>query len=342
MSKAAAPSAYGPSDIRSAYKLTTSSSATVAIVDAYDDPNAEADLAVYSRRLWPGSAVHHPTTAFGSPKPRRGHDTPQGERRLGGGDLPRRRHGLRDLPELPYPACRGQDRHSSYLIAAEAVTRGDWAPVLPPSATARRGRVEHRGEPRGTTPPGHRRSRPRPRRQWLRSEVAGLRPQVIAVGGTELVGPTRPREVGRNPCGGARGSVARPSIPSPSGSRPLTTARGSSQSDVSAIADPATGVAVYDSTPSGGRWWMDFGGTSVRPRSSRASTPCPTATPPDPAQIPGPHPLGAQRRDLREQRQLHPASSACGQLRLGRRDGPGHSERRQGLLTGCSASRDQR
>ena len=40
------PSGYGPTDLRSAYKLTTSgsSSQTVAIVDAYDDPNAEADL----------------------------------------------------------------------------------------------------------------------------------------------------------------------------------------------------------------------------------------------------------------------------------------------------------
>ena len=43
------PSGYGPSDLRSAYNLTTtgSSTQTVAIVDAYDDPNAEKDLATY-------------------------------------------------------------------------------------------------------------------------------------------------------------------------------------------------------------------------------------------------------------------------------------------------------
>ena len=45
-------SAYGPGDLRSAYALTAASHAagkgqTVAIVDAYDDPNAAADLAVY-------------------------------------------------------------------------------------------------------------------------------------------------------------------------------------------------------------------------------------------------------------------------------------------------------
>jgi hypothetical protein len=48
----AAHDGYGPADLRSAYKLTSAASnggagQTVAIVDAYDDPNAEADLAVY-------------------------------------------------------------------------------------------------------------------------------------------------------------------------------------------------------------------------------------------------------------------------------------------------------
>src|SRR5207253_9077469 len=43
------PSGYGPADIQSAYKLSSSAGAgtTVAIVDAYNDPTAESDLAVY-------------------------------------------------------------------------------------------------------------------------------------------------------------------------------------------------------------------------------------------------------------------------------------------------------
>ncbi|MDQ1722875.1 MAG: hypothetical protein QOI26_2609, partial [Pseudonocardiales bacterium] len=43
------PAGYGPADLRSAYNLPTDAGTgqTVAIVDAYDDPNAEADLAVY-------------------------------------------------------------------------------------------------------------------------------------------------------------------------------------------------------------------------------------------------------------------------------------------------------
>jgi subtilase family serine protease len=44
------PAGYGPADFQSAYKLPSSSvgtGQTVALVDAYDDPEAEADLAVY-------------------------------------------------------------------------------------------------------------------------------------------------------------------------------------------------------------------------------------------------------------------------------------------------------
>ncbi|MET7481333.1 peptidase S8, partial [Streptomyces sp. NPDC005648] len=46
------PTGYGPTDIQSAYGLTDAAASdgsgeTVAIVDAYDDPNAEDDLATY-------------------------------------------------------------------------------------------------------------------------------------------------------------------------------------------------------------------------------------------------------------------------------------------------------
>src|ERR687887_244969 len=47
---ASGPSGYGPADLQSAYKLpssTAGSGQTVAIVDAFDDPTAESDLAQY-------------------------------------------------------------------------------------------------------------------------------------------------------------------------------------------------------------------------------------------------------------------------------------------------------
>ncbi|HEY1484485.1 MAG TPA: hypothetical protein VGF84_00190, partial [Micromonosporaceae bacterium] len=49
LSPDATPSGYGPSNLDSAYKLSTTggSGVTVAIVDAFNDPNAASDLAAY-------------------------------------------------------------------------------------------------------------------------------------------------------------------------------------------------------------------------------------------------------------------------------------------------------
>jgi len=62
-SAATTPSGYVPADLRSAYRLPSTAGAgqTVAIVDAYDDPHAEADLAVYRSRFGLGPC----TTANG-------------------------------------------------------------------------------------------------------------------------------------------------------------------------------------------------------------------------------------------------------------------------------------
>ncbi len=43
-----APTGYGPAQFRTAYGLSATAGSTVAIVDAYDDPRAEADLGAYS------------------------------------------------------------------------------------------------------------------------------------------------------------------------------------------------------------------------------------------------------------------------------------------------------
>ena len=47
------PSGYQPAQFRTAYALTAtgSSSVTIGIVDAYNDPNIESDLAVYSQQF---------------------------------------------------------------------------------------------------------------------------------------------------------------------------------------------------------------------------------------------------------------------------------------------------
>jgi Putative Ig domain/Ricin-type beta-trefoil lectin domain/Subtilase family len=61
------PDIYGPADLQSAYNLTSAaagrgSGETVAVVDAYNDPRAAADLAVY-RSQWHLPACDHATGA---------------------------------------------------------------------------------------------------------------------------------------------------------------------------------------------------------------------------------------------------------------------------------------
>jgi len=54
MAAAAVPAGYQPTDLQSAYNLPSSSGGngqTIAIVDAYDDPNAEADLDIYGAQF---------------------------------------------------------------------------------------------------------------------------------------------------------------------------------------------------------------------------------------------------------------------------------------------------
>ena len=106
------PNGYGPPDLRSAYKVAglTSGGRTVAIVDAYDDPNAAADLGVY-RKQYGLSAC---TTANGCFKKvneiRPGQPAAHGGPGLGRGGEPRPGHGVVDLSRLPHHAGRGHRR----------------------------------------------------------------------------------------------------------------------------------------------------------------------------------------------------------------------------------------
>ena len=86
-------------------------------------------------------------------------------------------------------------------------------------------------------------------------------PTVIAVGGTTLTKAANTRgwsETAWNKGGSGCSSVyAKPSWQHD----PLCTSRV--EADISAVADPATGVAVYGPNGFGGSSWLVFGGTSV-------------------------------------------------------------------------------
>jgi hypothetical protein len=102
---------------------------------------------------------------------------------------------------------------------------------------------------------------------------------VVCVGGTSLVAGSSARGWAERPWGGAVGgcsaNVAKPSW------QHLKACKSRSTADISAVADPATGVAVYDSESGG---WQEMGGTGVGaaivaglfalgPNSARANAP---------------------------------------------------------------------
>ena len=250
---------YGPGDLPSAYDLPADGGAgqTVAIVDAFDDPNAEADLAVYrsavraARRAPPPTAASARSTSAAAasyPPPDAGW---AGEISL---DL--------DMvsavaPERAHPAGRGGRQRASTTSARRWTRRSRWARSTSPTATAARTprrRAAARTRPRSptstrtTTTPASRSSRSTGDDGYGVSYPAASQ-YVTAVGGTSPGrGPAAPaagsESVWNNSFGGPGSGCslyeAKPALQTDTGCAKRTEA------DVSAVADPETGVAVYD------------------------------------------------------------------------------------------------
>ena len=103
---------YGPAQFHTAYSLPTATPAgaptqTIAIVDAYDDPNIESDLAAYDSQY----GLPPCTTAngcFRKVNQSGGTSYPSGDGGWAPRDRARRRGRARDLPELQDPPRRGE------------------------------------------------------------------------------------------------------------------------------------------------------------------------------------------------------------------------------------------
>ena len=300
----ALPNGFGPADLRSAYGLTTTGSAamTVAIIDAFDDPHAEADLATYRSTY----ALPACTTANGcfrkvnqsgqaSPLPRT--DTSwAGEISL---DV--------DMVSAICPNCHillleannptttslGTAVNTAVNLGAKFVSNSYGGPEDGSENSDDSLYFNHPGVviTASTGDNGFGVSYP----------ASGK--GVTAVGGTSLTRDTSTRgwsETVWNGAGsGCSGSVAKPAF-----QVRLNTGCGKrAEADVAAVADPQTGVAVYQTFGASG--WAVFGGTSAAARSSPRcmhwpAIPAPP-TPPTATPTPTPRP---QRRDQRQQRQL--------------------------------------
>ena len=141
-------------------------------------------------------------------------------------------------------------------------------------------------------------------------EFPAASPYVTAVGGTTLTRARAaraagPRPPGAAPAAAARAYEAKPSWQTDTGCAKRTVA------DVSAVADPNTGVAVYDSTAqvdqlrAALRAGRSSAARAPRRRSSRRSTPWrATRRRPTYGSFPYAHTSRAERRHVGQQRQL--------------------------------------
>ncbi|GAA4527628.1 putative Ig domain-containing protein [Amycolatopsis samaneae] len=257
----AAPSGYGPTDLRSAYNLTASgsASATVAIVDAYDDPNAESDLASY-RSTYGLPAC---TTANGCFKKVNEHGQTS--------PLPKADTGWAgeisldlDMVSAICPNCHillveadqpsmedlGTAVNASVSLGAKYVSNSYGGGEDGSENTYDTSYFQHPGVAitASTGDSGYGISYP------------ASSQYVTAVGGTSLSRSSGGRGWSESAWNGA-GSGCSTSVPKPSFQNVTTGCAKRANADVSAVADPQTGVAVYQTY--GGSGWAVYGGTSA-------------------------------------------------------------------------------
>ncbi|MFE9454778.1 peptidase S8 [Streptomyces sp. NPDC006739] len=266
---ASTPSGYGPSDLRSAYGLTSAAASngsgrTIAIVDAYDDPNAEADLATY-RSHYGLSAC---TTANGCFKKvsQTGSTT----------SLPSADSGWAeeesldlDMASAICPKCNillveaksatmanlGTAVNRAVTLGAKYVSNSYGGSESSSDASYDSSYFNHPGVAI-TVSAGD---------AGYGAEYPAASKYVTAVGGTALAKATTTRgwsetvwkTSGTEGTGsGCSAYDAKPTWQTDTGCTKRTIA------DVSAVADPATGVSVYDSYGVTAGWYT-FGGTSA-------------------------------------------------------------------------------
>ena len=247
---------YSPAQLRTAYGVGTGPGATVAIVDAYASPNAAADLAVYRTQFNLGKAnLTQVSQSGGSISKVRGNTGWGQEEML---DL--------EMVSAICPSCAILYVGANSASFADLGTAVDTAARLGAKVISNSyGGSEFSNEATIASHYNHFGVA-----ITVSSGDGGYGVQipaafntVTAVGGTTLTLNTNGTRVSETVWSGA-GSGCSAYITKPTWQVDQTTCAKRTVADVAAVADPATGVAVYDSYGSrrGANWYV-FGGTSV-------------------------------------------------------------------------------
>jgi subtilase family serine protease len=262
---AATPSGLSPADLQSAYGLVSASATrgadqTIAIVDAYDAPTVEADLAIYRRY-------------FGLPACTTANGCFTKVDQSGGSSYPAGNAGWAeeisldvDMASAICPNCKILLVEATTASFANLGTAVNYASGRAGVVSNSYGGADARDARYGSyyNHPGV--------AITVSSGDAGYGVEypasshyVTAVGGTTLTrasGTTRGWSETAWSGAGSGCSTRNTALTSAPAS--LTGCNKRAVADVSAVADPATGVSVYDSTPyQGASGWLTFGGTSV-------------------------------------------------------------------------------
>ena len=269
---------YSPADLRSAYKLGRAPSrggrgATIAIVDAFSDPRAAADLARYRSRFHLGAC----TTASGCLRIVNQAGQP--------GPLPAANWSWAgeesvdlDMVSAICPNCRillveARTADVNSLVAAERAAIASGARYVSNSWAGSEFACENRYA-RSLNHPGPSSTSP----LAIPATALAFPPDlqyVTSIGGTTLKHAPGRRGWAESVWGSTAfgapgtGSGCSALVPKPSWQRADDRSPGGclnrTENDVAAVANPRTGVAVFDSYPSRD-WspgWNEFGGTSV-------------------------------------------------------------------------------
>ena len=263
---------YGPSQLQSAYNLTSAAASngagrTIALVDAYDDANAASDLAAYR------SAAGLPAGTF-SKVNQNGQTSPLPSAPPAGDDWTLEESLDLDMASAICPLCK--------IVLVEANDdSSDGLYVAQNTAASLAGYISNSwGGSESSTESSQDSSYFTHASGIVTTVSAGdsdygvsypaTSPNVVSVGGTNLATASNSRgwtESVWNTTTGSEGTGSGCSAyeTKPSWQAALSLPAGCSNridNDVAADADPATGVAVYD-TSNGNTGWNEVGGTSA-------------------------------------------------------------------------------
>ncbi|MPY30201.1 galactose oxidase [Streptomyces adustus] len=263
-----APVGYGPSDLQSAYDLPTDGGGgrTVAVVVAYDDPTAEADLAVY-REQYGLPACTAADGCFRKVDQRGGTDFPEAN-----GSWAAEASLDLDMVSASAPAAHlllveadSTDFQDIFAAVDQAVAQGAQY-VSNSYGSDYRGGAGSGEVPEEVTEFDAHYDRPGVAMVASTGDFGygisypAASQHVTAVGGTSLRPSTTASRGWTESAWGLTGSGCSAYEPKPGFQRD-TGCDNRSVSDVAAVADPYTGVAFYQTY--GGYGWGEMGGTSA-------------------------------------------------------------------------------